>query len=211
MKSMVATITKSGKSLELLCVNFGPPVNLSFTKDLAAQIWAELAPFASNKVQTLYIRDLKQSSIDGKYPGGHSYNEFESMVALPSWKVNRIQIKSTIAHELHHLVRWQNAGYGNTLGGAILSEGMATFYEQLKSGWVPPWSRVAATATDIAGAKKSWNDQNYNHAEWFFGLKRQRWLGYGLGYRLASQLYQDKLDLTDSLTRQPASIIKYLT
>ncbi len=122
---------------------------------------------------------------------------------MPNWSVDKEQIRASIAHELHHMARWQNVGYGETLGGAILSEGIATYYEKLISGWTPPWSNIELTKLMVQAAQKEWDNNTYNHNDWFFEGKLGRWVGYSIGYKIASELYKAKFSLEDSVKVHP--------
>lgn len=62
----------------------------------------------------------------------------------------RLALPRTIAHELHHAVRWMNPGYGKTLGEAIVTEGLTAHFELEVFGGRPnPW--------DVALPKKLLN------------------------------------------------------
>lgn len=162
-----------------------------------------LAPFIKGSNQVLYIRDIPFLAIDGKYPGGHCYNAYEAMIAVPNWKTRKQQIVAAINHELHHMTRWQNPGYGTTLGGALLSEGIATYYEELSSGWTPPWAEVKVVKTAIEAALKEWGSLDYNHTDWFFKGAHGRWVGYGIGYQLAKKIFENDFSLEKSISITP--------
>jgi len=166
----------------------------------------KLAPYIKNENQVIYLRDIKFLAIDGKYPGGHCYNGFEAMVALPDWNSDKQQVVATINHELHHMARWQNPGYGDTLGGAILSEGIASYYEEMISGWTPPWAQSEVSKEAFDSAIKNWGDNQYNHNSWFFEGKYGRWVGYTIGYRLAKELFFGGFDLEKSIHIKPGEV-----
>lgn len=95
-------------------------------------------------------------------------------------------LERTAIHELHHALRWDGPGYGRTLGEALVSEGLAChFVHEVFDGPPEPWE-VAVAPDQLARyaeeAQRSWDDADYDHADWFFGAaSRPRWLGYGLG------------------------------
>jgi len=102
-----------------------------------------------------------------------------------------IQLRTMLAHELHHAMRERGPGYGSTLGEALVTEGLAQCYEQ-EVGC--PTSNYAVTVRGPALAKLArmakdelWSDA-YDHDKWFFGDKTDAafpWSGgYGLGYVL---------------------------
>lgn len=98
-------------------------------------------------------------------------------------------LERTIAHEVHHALRWDRVGYGRTLGEALVSEGLAgRFVEELFGPPPEPWERavprgeLASHAQDAAAA---FEEAGYGHPEWFFGAgARPRWVGYALGWEL---------------------------
>ena len=169
-------------------------------------IWAELAAFIQLRTQVLYIRDIPSYAIDGTIPNGHAYVPSEAQVALPSWSTDRQLIHAAIAHELHHVARWQNAGYGRTLGGAVASEGLATVYAELHTGWTPPWATAPLTPQARAASRAEWDSAAYNHRDWFFNGSHGRWAGYALGYELVKARWTDGFDLEASLTETLAMI-----
>ena len=101
------------------------------------------------------------------------------------------EIKSTLAHELHHCVRIQGVGYGETLFEAMVSEGLADHFDSEITGAKPrPWS-IALDNKQANGlmklAEKEFFASDYNHNDWFFGSeKRQipKWTAYTLGFNI---------------------------
>lgn len=52
--------------------------------------------------------------------------------------VLNMHLARTLAHELHHCVRWRGPGYGSTLGEALVSEGLADHFDlQVHHGSAP--------------------------------------------------------------------------
>jgi predicted Zn-dependent protease DUF2268 len=107
------------------------------------------------------------------------------------------QLRTMLAHELHHAMRERGPGYGSTLGEALVTEGMAECYEQevgcRTSNYAvavrgPTLAKLAQMARD-----EVWSDA-YDHEKWFFGDKTGApfpWAGgYSLGYVLVSQWLQ---------------------
>ena len=205
-KILSTKIVTNNKTLSLLGVSLKDKDLPSWLLEEATKAFAALAPFIKRYTQILYIRDISFLAIDGKYPGGHCYNAYEAMIAVPSWKINKQQLIATINHELHHMARWQNPGYGSTLGGAILSEGIATYYEELISGWTPPWAKANVSKKSIDAAHKDWNNPEYNHSEWFFEGPYGRWTGYGIGYQLAKKLFINDFNLERSIAITPDEV-----
>jgi uncharacterized protein YjaZ len=103
------------------------------------------------------------------------------------------EFKSTIAHELHHAVRFKNPGYGTKLLEALISEGLADHFDtEVNNTPLQLWNR-ALNEEELEKfnnlAKKEYFSENYNHAEWFFGSSKDipRWTGYNLGFYLVEK------------------------
>lgn len=100
-------------------------------------------------------------------------------------------LERMLAHELHHCCRWDGPGYGNILGAAVISEGLAGHFAQEAFGGQPePWECLPANALrpHVAKAQDEWANTGYGHDVWFFGAGAlPRWLGYSLGYQVVAQ------------------------
>lgn len=124
----------------------------------------------------------------------------------PEFKKNgKESLKRMFAHELHHAARWGTIGYGDTLGAAILSEGLAGhFVLEIFSGDPEPWEMVNYDTLHphFDHMIKNWDTKNYNHNDWFYGTgELPRWLGYSLGFRLVSWY------LRSERTSKPSSLV----
>lgn len=100
-------------------------------------------------------------------------------------------LERTIAHEVHHALRWAGPGYGRTLGEALVSEGLAgRFVEELFASPPEPWEAAlddAAQAPHARDAARAW-EAPHDHAAWFFGAgDRPMWTGYALGFALVGR------------------------
>jgi Predicted Zn-dependent protease (DUF2268) len=204
-KNISKTIIANNKKLTLLAVSFSSEVP-DYVEQIVKDAFEKLSPYITDDNQVLYIRDIPWLAIDGKYPGGNCHNRHEAMISVADWETEKQQIIGVVNHELHHMARWQNVGYGNTLGGAILSEGIATYYEELESGWKAPWSDAKLNNEILQNAISEWDSDKYNHQSWFFESEKGRWLGYGIGCRLAKRIFSDGFDLEKSLKISPAEI-----
>lgn len=97
----------------------------------------------------------------------------------------------TILHELHHVHRWRGPGYGNTLGAAVLSEGLAGHFVKECVGSPPEQWECAVDAPTLNAVlprvRAEWA-LRHDHAEWFFGSgSLPNNLGYTLGYRIVGR------------------------
>ena len=104
--------------------------------------------------------------------------------------------------------RFAAAGYGRTLGEALVSEGLADQFDREANGgtgqiWnhtLTPaeWAAVLSLAEPVLAA------QSYNHLTWFFGGQMSngdpvpRWTGYMLGYHLVGTYLDLHLDARPS-------------
>ncbi len=113
----------------------------------------------------------------------------------------------TILHETHHCVRWRKPGYGQTLGEVMITEGLATLFEEEHSGTLPIYAQVPIKQDEIDKARNILNDEKYNHNEWFFGVKNiQRWFGYTYGYQLSKAYSQKTNKSAAELVNTPAEL-----
>ena len=107
-------------------------------------------------------------------------------------KVINKNMPAMIAHELHHVRRGKSVGYGDTLGEALVTEGLAQSFEEILH---PDYEVIYAHYLTKKELEKSWKQaqpllksKKYNHGEWFFGKgKLKRWTGYSLGYDIVQQ------------------------
>lgn len=124
----------------------------------------------------------------------------------PAFKKNgKESIKRMFAHELHHAARWGAIGYGDTLGGAIVSEGLAGhFVLEIFKGAAEPWEMLGwdTLQTHFNHMLEHWDVKNYDHNAWFYGTgDLPRWLGYSLGFSLVSWY------LRSEKTSKPSSLV----
>lgn len=97
------------------------------------------------------------------------------------------------AHEMHHCVRRRISGFAETLGQALVTEGLACCFEaELPGGIVPIYARSSSgrSLDTIRSRAAALLDQPFSGwAEWFFGEREAdipRHAGYVLGYELVS-------------------------
>ncbi len=115
--------------------------------------------------------------------GGHAPAPGVIQLTLDPARFSDTRMIRTLVHELHHLIRWDGPGYGNSLGAALVSEGLAGhFVTQVLGGPPDPWDATAATAGLTKRAVTEWAWPDYDHALWFFGSGNiRKWAGLWAG------------------------------
>ncbi len=137
---------------------------------------------------------IPETGVGGSAPSAHllyihinpEFKEIENIIDS--------EIRSTLAHELHHCARWATCGYGATLLEALISEGLADHFDiEVNGGKPKPWS-VAIQGEELSKlkekAEEDFFNNNYNHTAWFFGSEKDaitRWSGYSLGYEIVGE------------------------
>lgn len=150
-----------------------------------------------------FRRGLVTISLD---PGAPSFEE----------RLNQGFFRRTLAHELHHAMRWNACGYGRSLGEAFVSEGLAdVFSETLTGGYALPWANTSingdwSALLDLAELER--DNQDYDHAAWFYGTgELPLWAGYTIGYRLC-RLYSQanpEAAVAGMIDASPDAVFKY--
>jgi len=102
------------------------------------------------------------------------------------------EVLKTLFHEVHHALRWEGPGYGETLGGALVSEGLAQrFVHEMMSCPPEPFEHAVPPSTCEAyrpHALARFDDADYDHEGWFLGASAvPNWLGYTLGLRMVDR------------------------
>lgn len=109
----------------------------------------------------------------------------------------------------HRAMRAAGPGYGFTLGGAMVSEGLAAQFVRLVcDSPLEPWD--TALSDDVLATM--WPDQRtlmntkFDHAEWFSGAgDKPRWLGYTVGAKIVENWLLSGADLSpERLINVPA-------
>lgn len=127
--------------------------------------------------------------------GGYTPNEHLVFISLNPEVAHFEQnlknnLKRTIAHELHHAMRWRNPGYGETLFEALITEGLADHFDmEINETDIPEPRDTALTELQVnefvKKASQEFDSKEYDHKEWFFGSKDiPRWTGYALGFKI---------------------------
>lgn len=180
-------------------------------QDLIKKRFDELIPKVQKKLHLDNVDVVIYDNPEGAIPeigiGGYAPNSHLIFVSLdpqfPDFqKTIDEELKRTIAHELHHILRWRGPGYGETLLEALITEGLADHFDmEINNISNPePWD-VALNDQQIAEVEvKAWKEfgsKNYNHNEWFFGSKERdipRWTGYTLGFKLVEDYLKKNPD-----------------
>jgi len=154
------------------------------TKSLESVIPIVEKDLNANQIDIIFISApglvIPEYGIGGSSPGPNHINvSFDPK----SNKITQKGLDETLFHEIHHCMRWRNPGYGETLGEAMISEGLACLYEEQKTGNVPIYAQVSLDDKQIELANKIANSKTYSHSNWFFGSGDiVRWFGYTYGY-----------------------------
>lgn len=141
----------------------------------------------------LVICDYRGLALPGIGVGGYSPSDCLAFIAIepgtPAFRDHwRSALPRTIAHELHHVRRWQGPGYGTTLRDSLVSEGLATLYEIQARGAAPPYAEAVTDSVrdDLWAQARTLLDRTDQHARWFFGgSDLPLWSGYTVGTELA--------------------------
>lgn len=146
---------------------------------------------------------IPEVGIGGNSPNGHLVFVYLDSKFPTLKRTIQEQLKRTLAHELHHCMRWRNPGYGKTLLEALVSEGLADHFDLEVNGGNPqPWCTALhgkEVATFFKRAEREYNAKNHNHRAWFFGTDSiPRWAGYTLGYQLVGAYLKEHPDQTAS-------------
>ncbi len=192
-------LENNGKKVVVSAVNFSSAGNFNDFQLLLEPIFTELCPYLKESVHSFYVRNIQDWTIEGKYIAGNAYTKNEITGVVPSWPANEPELIDAFAHELHHIVRWQNGGYGETLGGAITSEGAALLYAHEKSGWDAPWANTPISSEAIQRLKQEWDKKQYNHDYWFYESDLGKWVGYTIAYKLIASYLKNGFDLKRSV------------
>lgn len=155
---------------------------------------------------------IPEVGIGGYSPNGHLVFVYLDSRFPTLKRIIQEQLKRTLAHELHHCIRWRNPGYGKTLLEALVSEGLADHFDREVNGGSPqPWCTALhgeEVATFFKRAQREYHAKGYHHREWFFGTGSiPRWAGYALGYQLIATYLKEHPDQTAaSLVSTPAEV-----
>jgi hypothetical protein len=105
----------------------------------------------------------------------------------------RLWFPRALAHEVNHAVRMlKGPGFGPTLLPQLISEGIATAFDQAAfPGHVNPWTHAVTPAQECALWKKAEPQLGYTglYDMWMFGDKSlgiPNWTGFTIGYHIVN-------------------------
>jgi uncharacterized protein YjaZ len=174
--------------------------------------------FPLTAVKIIVVPDPKRAipnyGIGGYTPNANTVFIYLDL-AFPEFpRVVAERLPATLAHELHHCMRWRGPGYGRTLFEALITEGLAEHFALELLGAHRPWSDAFPrddTAKFLALAQPEFDSTTYNHPRWFFGgdPTLPRWTGYTLGFRLVEAYKAQHSGATAvTLVHMPARVFR---
>jgi len=167
----------------------------------------------------IVLQDSPSGAIPGNPTGGDCYEPHLVRVSIdPTFEDfdERIvdDLRSTLTHELHHAARSATVGFGNTLRGALISEGLTAHFDiEVNGGDPKPWD-IKVQGEELAEmkelAQEDLDNEEYNHAEWFFGSRHRgilQWTGYSLAFALVGDYLKESGKTAGELVDVPAEDI----
>lgn len=96
-------------------------------------------------------------------------------------------LQRQIIRAAHLAMRLAGPGYGFTLGGAMVSEGLASQFVRLVANSAPePWDVAVPDLAPFWPSQRELMTPRYDHGAWFDGTgDKPLWLGKAMGFRLA--------------------------
>lgn len=142
-----------------------------------------------------YYNEEPDLAVSGYCPNGNTVLIYTNPKQKNYEQLLKVQLPTTVAHELHHACRWQGPGYGETLLDSFITEGLASHFELEAFGGKPSGYNVKFSSKELKKfwqkAKKELYSKKYSHEDWFFGNKRfniPRHLGYALSFWLVDKI-----------------------
>ncbi len=143
----------------------------------------------------IVVFNTRESTVRATHTGGYGLSTIAILIYLDC---SARDIRSVIArwlpaaihHELAHIVRNAERGYGETLLETMVSEGVASYAEHVLNPplRIPYTQKIKGEDRWLRQAQREFPKRRYDHSAWYFGTDRPpRWIGYRLGYRIAEQ------------------------
>ena len=164
----------------------------------------------------LVIYDNPRAAVPETGEGGFTQTPHLLFIALNpgfnrfDWTI-KDRLPRAVIHELHHAARWSLLKHDGTLLESLVSEGLATHFEEIfHSGEAALWAKAVTGKTLIElqnHAIKEYVSKKYSHRNWFFGGDPSipRWTGYSIGYKLVEDyIAKHKSETAASLYNKPA-------
>lgn len=198
----------------------------SFTEDIK-KVFDQSVRKITSKIPISDVDAVVYDNPDSAIPeigiGGYAPNKHMVWISIDPAFPNLAQsiekeLGRTLAHELHHALRWKGPGYGKTLFEALITEGLADHFDMEVNNAKPHMWDVALSNEDtqkyLELAKKEFDNENFNHTDWFFGSKERKipkWTGYSLGFYLVGEyLKKNPKEKASSLYSKKATVLLVL-
>jgi uncharacterized protein YjaZ len=99
--------------------------------------------------------------------------------------LERHGVESTLLHEFHHAMRGRTTSLDADLGSMLVTEGLATLFEEEATGSTPIYAQVPCELEDLEPLRAALGDGRVDRGRWFYGGgDLPRAFGYSFGYRL---------------------------
>ena len=124
------------------------------------------------------------------------------------------RLRATLAHELHHVIRFRTRPAGAwTLGYALVAEGLADHFAlemvpDARRPWTDALSREQEAALWRRARPAIAVPGGYDHRSWFFGGDVPRWAGYTLGYRIVAAYLGEKRRASDEVGADVTTVVE---
>lgn len=168
---------------------------------------------------TINIKNDPKKVIPNHGHSGRTLSEKDIQIKVnPSFSdketLLQVELPRSISHELHHAVRDKMLPDEKwSLGSALVAEGLATVFEtEVWSGEPSAWAKALSKEqmdTLLQKVILERDDQNYNHARWFYGSSDlPKWAGYAIGVHLIKEyMHLHPGETAATLVSTPANVI----